>query len=425
MTLDGTIKLAANVYSLKFSYHLSHVISSNENEALFFDLDKEDKVKTNKEVELVLKDYDCPRDYLVIYVHFLPRVIKRLHSKGFNIILNLQNLMEIQYAILLDPNGIEVRLLEMPNIHLNDVSEKKQWFAKLGYYVIHVNSGALIQQYLEGMFSKEIKVSDTNKKMLSDSSGQKGFDARALDGMNQRLGQRSKLRTRVRDGICLVDSEVIVTGLTRTSYYWIGHATREKAFTLCFVDNNSARPWQVDVSTPSRRNHRLISIGIKIGCSISNALALLAKECAVPPTYTNNIPFNTQIIGYVLPINGIHGFDIDLCSTLEASETEPQKQHTQQSQIANKKSKPKSNDLKQPVFLDSLNAPQSNLNPSRAYINFNQKLRNTFSESAIVTAVSTDTPTPPYSQEPKEVSELRTLFNQNQNTDFNKRRNSY
>jgi hypothetical protein len=56
-----------------------------------------------------------PRDYLVIYIHFLQRVVKRMSSKGFQVLFKPQTYSEISYAVLLDPNGIEVRLYELTN----------------------------------------------------------------------------------------------------------------------------------------------------------------------------------------------------------------------------------------------------------------------------------------------------------------------
>lgn len=65
-------------------------------------------------------------EYLVIYVHLISRLIKKIASKGFDVILDITTFdNNIKLAIIKDPNGIEVRLLEIPDSYMNDNGKKQ------------------------------------------------------------------------------------------------------------------------------------------------------------------------------------------------------------------------------------------------------------------------------------------------------------
>ena len=61
-----------------------------------------------------------------MYVHFIDRLVKRLASKGFKIKMPTSTLSDLKTAILIDPNGIQVRLVELPNDYLGEVDGPKK-----------------------------------------------------------------------------------------------------------------------------------------------------------------------------------------------------------------------------------------------------------------------------------------------------------
>ena len=65
-------------------------------------------------------------EYLVIYVHFIDRIIKRLSSKGFKMKMPTKTISDIKVAILKDPSGIEVRLMELSPIFLGENEADKK-----------------------------------------------------------------------------------------------------------------------------------------------------------------------------------------------------------------------------------------------------------------------------------------------------------
>jgi hypothetical protein len=71
----------------------------------------------------------------VIYVHFFDRLVKRLLSKGFlDMPKNLgykrkvfnTDLSDIKMAIFSDPNGLEVRIMELIRQHLGEEDNSKK-----------------------------------------------------------------------------------------------------------------------------------------------------------------------------------------------------------------------------------------------------------------------------------------------------------
>ncbi|RKO84763.1 hypothetical protein BDK51DRAFT_47782 [Blyttiomyces helicus] len=62
----------------------------------------------------------------VIYVHFLSRLVGRLKGKGFQITASPVDISEVKICIARDPNGIEVRLIELSDLQLNEEATRKQ-----------------------------------------------------------------------------------------------------------------------------------------------------------------------------------------------------------------------------------------------------------------------------------------------------------
>ena len=69
-------------------------------------------------------------EYLLFYVNFLDRLIKRMGAYEIKLQPCLIGVSKV--AILTDPNGIQIRLIEAPD----EVSGSGNTFARLGYYSI-------------------------------------------------------------------------------------------------------------------------------------------------------------------------------------------------------------------------------------------------------------------------------------------------
>jgi hypothetical protein len=68
----------------------------------------------------------------VIYVKFLSRIIKRIEAKGFEVTFMPKQFEGATMAILTDPNGIQIRLIELTDAAANaSRSKSKVRFAKL------------------------------------------------------------------------------------------------------------------------------------------------------------------------------------------------------------------------------------------------------------------------------------------------------
>ena len=115
-------------------------------------------------------------EYLVIYIHFLPRIIKRLLSRGFEIVINQTELFEAKLAIFKDPSGIEVRLIELTEAQMEEGAAKKQWFARIGYYALPTSNTDATVRFYERMFSYMPGMN--NKKMIGDITKLKMVNAK-------------------------------------------------------------------------------------------------------------------------------------------------------------------------------------------------------------------------------------------------------
>jgi hypothetical protein len=229
----------------------------------------------------VLYDKSCPRDYLVVYVHFLRRLVKRLQAKGFQPLLDIQLSMDITYSIFLDPNGIEVRLLEVPDVKLNEVTNKVQWYARLGYYVMYSGNGEELKLYWESLFAKQRKMNHSIRGVPLHDSSEKANLSSFLGPTPRNLNQTKKYTDRAhqKEGLRLVDAEELVSGLQQSKFYWFGHAPRDKmcCFCVCTVPTMIGES-SAGTSTVVRRSNRLVSIGIELGVTLDYAIAQIMKE---------------------------------------------------------------------------------------------------------------------------------------------------
>ncbi|KAJ3212002.1 hypothetical protein HDU67_004118 [Dinochytrium kinnereticum] len=139
-------------------------------------------------------------EYLVIYVHFLSRLIKRLQAKGVEIIVQPTDFFDMKIAVVRDPNTLEVRLAELSDLQLEEnPAAKKQWFAKLGYYTLPINQSDIVVRSYERFFSYAAVVEGKGQK--------KGMgDGRSKFGRGKKPGTAVDQSFNLQ-GFRLVDSE--------------------------------------------------------------------------------------------------------------------------------------------------------------------------------------------------------------------------
>ncbi|KAJ3214478.1 hypothetical protein HDU81_001692, partial [Chytriomyces hyalinus] len=198
------------------------------------------------------------QEYLVVYVHFLPRIIKRLASKGFETTLPITSFQSAQIAILIDPNGIEVRLIELTEPQSEDpsISSKRQWFARLGYYTVPSVKTESTVRYYERMFTyvPQVTAPDKGAKKGAAAAGDTHRFRKTKKPSTSEAGQtHSNLA-----GIRLVDSEEYVVGLTKTQFMWLGHEPRSLGFSLCFTGKVLAESQEIRPS--DRSESRLLGV---------------------------------------------------------------------------------------------------------------------------------------------------------------------
>ncbi|KAL7751303.1 hypothetical protein RI367_003163 [Sorochytrium milnesiophthora] len=372
MTLEGKLDFRKTI-TYRFSYRISNPTLSENAMALLFDVPKryisqnvenetrqkreearkarssatgnssdpltpEEVVHVEEESDddddnTLLFDKNKPRDYLVIYVHFLGRILKRLKAKSHKLLVDIKTYMEIQYAIVLDPNGIEVRLIEMSDVQLNELTKKSQWFARLGYYVIHVHGADDLRKYLESLFSKQKKVL-TKKAPPDDPDGQStSFGVRDSLDRGKKIYQSDRYNKACqlllhgiwgthREGFRLVDYEDIITGLSHTAYHWLGHDTREKLCALCLTErvHEQRQPLSEKDQRILPRDTKLISLGFEIAGPLDSAVNQLQKEVSSTVFFTGvrlHVPGTLHDLGYVAQFRGLHNLTLDLYSSLD------------------------------------------------------------------------------------------------------------
>ncbi|ORY47260.1 hypothetical protein BCR33DRAFT_678118 [Rhizoclosmatium globosum] len=193
------------------------------NRSINFNFGVEDK-KENKKKER-------NQEYLVIYVHLLPRLVKRLAQKGFVCSLPITPFQGAQIAILQDPNGIEVRLIELTEAQSEDpnVLVKRQWFARVGYYTIPSVKLDHTSRYYERMFSYI-------GAPVAPAAGPGGIPAPPVKKEKKKKGMAAEAGTHANTaGVRLIDSEEYVVGLTKTQFLWFGNEPRSVGTSICFT----------------------------------------------------------------------------------------------------------------------------------------------------------------------------------------------
>ncbi|TPX42566.1 hypothetical protein SeMB42_g05075 [Synchytrium endobioticum] len=204
-------------------------------------------------------------EYLVIYVQMLPRIVKRMQTKGFDCQIPVQDFAELKYCIMVDPAGIEVRLMELTDSQLNDFRGKKLWYGRLAYYTIPTLIHDAIDFY-ESIFAggseQPTNANAGNAASMPDS------DARTRNGV---VGADSKkpLGKMKTTGFRKVDDEDIVVGLSHMMYAWMGHDPREFGCTLCFTERRESEAYSRlatvgKVKRSTVADSKLLSVGFEV-----------------------------------------------------------------------------------------------------------------------------------------------------------------
>lgn len=273
MVFDGNVSFGDKCVCMKFTY------ASKKQDQVFLLFETKKKGVQTPETEVS----ELKRDYMIIYIHFLNRVIKRLSAKKFRVLMN-HNYMEMQYAVLIDPNGIEVRLIELPESHYTD---KSNWFGRIGYFVCQVSDCEDAANFFESIFSKE--VSGKLNQELPTNAAIEGL--KSIHLQTKSFSKNTSRRFSLRDGFRLVDTDSIVTGLTHVNYRWLSSGSREQSTCICFVDQLHGHSWQTKLEQKVLiKDTRLISLGISVVCPLDFArkqttkLSLqLGRPCSFPP----------------------------------------------------------------------------------------------------------------------------------------------
>ncbi|KAI9097402.1 hypothetical protein DFS34DRAFT_124336 [Phlyctochytrium arcticum] len=246
-------------------------------------------------------------EYLVIYVHFLARLVKRLASKSFTILFPPQDIADVKMSIVRDPNGIEVRLMELTESQLNMPSNRRQqWYARLAYYALPTHSAEGSVRWYESVLGTHAKGGGrgvgglrlTTLDLVGGGSpssrtgsrpggtpatmGTPGPDGRPIS--RKKPGAAATVRQAISQGqgFRLVDTEDFIVGLSRSAYYWLGNDLRSSTCTLCFTEHadfgSSPHPPPTtdthqshttnktkDLSSASdRKSSKLLSIGFEV-----------------------------------------------------------------------------------------------------------------------------------------------------------------
>jgi hypothetical protein len=96
--------------------------------------EKEEEDRPQTQAEIIAKAVEQTQsdrsshvyEYLVIYVHFLNRLFTRISGKKYECILPPTDFAGVRMALLVDPNGLHVRLVEQAPEHLVEVGKQQQ-----------------------------------------------------------------------------------------------------------------------------------------------------------------------------------------------------------------------------------------------------------------------------------------------------------
>ncbi|KAJ3159149.1 hypothetical protein HDU86_002051 [Geranomyces michiganensis] len=215
-------------------------------------------------------------EYLVVYVHFVHRLAKRLQGKGFEVVLEPISIAEVKMCIMKDPNGLEVRLMELTDSQLNVPSTKKQWYARLGYYVVPTGMAeATVRWYETILATTRTRTAQGQRITTLDLAAGRTPRTRDGGGMESKVstpvgnvkkpGTAASVRQAINQGqgFRLVDTEDFIVGLSRSLYYWLGNDLRSASCSICFTEHADFGA-KSDAEMYVRKSSKLMSFGFEV-----------------------------------------------------------------------------------------------------------------------------------------------------------------
>jgi hypothetical protein len=225
------------IFEEDLDYHQEMQINQLKEKAK---IDNQAKVAEKNDQSATLDKSKREYEYLVIYVHFLPRILKRMESKGFEIVLDITSFENVKIAILKDPNQIQIRLMELPDSYLND-SGAKQWFARLGYYTLPSSNADETVLMYESYFQTRVQKQNIKSEKEKDK-GNSYDDPKSQSTNLRKLGPALTVKQALAKGtgFRLVDMDDFVVGLTNSVFYWMGNDMRTASCCLCITEVSNA-----------------------------------------------------------------------------------------------------------------------------------------------------------------------------------------
>ncbi|KAH6602454.1 hypothetical protein BASA61_001116 [Batrachochytrium salamandrivorans] len=208
-------------------------------------------------------------EYLVIYIHFINRIVKRVSAKGFEIIMPPTEFETTKVCILKDPNGIEVRLYDMTDAQLNESSSKKSWFSRPAYYVVPTSTADDTALWYEALFqtrTPRLAAGKGGKEKIDPITGREiaPNDPSHTKSL-RKAGPAGTVRQAISkvQGFRIVDMDEFIVGLSNTVFYWLGNNLRTSACTLCLTEVCNADTGEV-ITKYDKDRSQLIGIGFEV-----------------------------------------------------------------------------------------------------------------------------------------------------------------
>ena len=231
--------------------------------------DLEKKANTESYLKKIDKKIIHKTEYMVFYTHFIDRIRERLVSKGFLLLIEPTDIDGIKFAVLNDPNGIEVRLYELTEKMLNETNKKANWFTRFGYYAIPTSHADETTLHYESLFqirvpkaSQKADKADRDHMMVSkqaeEESSQPQYSLR-------KIGANGIMRQAITkaQGFRVVDMEEYIVGLNDSVFYWLGNDLRTNAATICLTEISNADT-KIATTKFNPDSSRLIGIGFEV-----------------------------------------------------------------------------------------------------------------------------------------------------------------
>ncbi|KAJ3372389.1 hypothetical protein HDU91_003435 [Kappamyces sp. JEL0680] len=221
------------------------------------DPDGEEKKEERKSVN-PLKRNVRQYEYLVIYVHFLARLVKRMQAKAYEVALDVTVFDGVKMAILKDPNNI-------------------QWFARLGYYTIPTSFADSTVMLYESLF--QVRIPKPASKVAKEKDAKDKPEDSSLVPVNLRkLGpsQTAKLALAKGTGFRIVDMDELIVGLMDSVFFWMGNDVRTNTCCVCFTEVSNADTGEA-YTVYSQQESPLVAIGFEVP-NIDTVIAKLKHE---------------------------------------------------------------------------------------------------------------------------------------------------